>query len=104
MKEHWSRDQLAVGVHRRRLVPVEAPALALVVVAHLGMVHRHDAVLAHSAFQAHLGVSIITGVVVSTDALHVLEQQLSQQLRPVNYGLPLGAVHGQPCLSLSYQL
>ena len=57
--------------------------------------HRHHPVLAHSLFQAHLA-TVISGsssiAVVVHVALHVLEQQLPQQLRRVNYRLPLGAV------------
>ena len=75
-----------VGVHHhRRLMPVKAPALALVAVAHLGIVDRHHPVLAHSIFEAHLVVSAsISAVVAGPASLHVLEQQLCQQLRRVN--------------------
>ena len=52
-------------------------------------------------FQPHLAVTIgsITSVIAGPYALHVLEQQLSQQLRRVNYGLTLPADGGQPFLS-----
>ena len=76
-------------------------------VAHLGIMHRHDAILAHSVLQAHIairiGIGIIASVVAGPAARHVLEQQLPQQLRRVNYPLPLPAVSGQPFLSLSGQ-
>ena len=73
-------DQLGIGVHHnRRLVPVEPLAAAFVAVAHLRVMHRHHPVLAHSVLQANT----VAG------ALHVLEQQLPQQLRRRNDALPL---------------
>ena len=99
------RAQIVRSVARqhvhRRFVPVKAPALALVTVAYLWIMHRHHPVLAHPVFQAHLAVSVQIIAVAGAISLHVLEQQLSQQLRCVNYRPTLPAVHRQAFLSLS---
>ena len=87
---------------------VKPPPAALVAVAHLPVMYRHDPVLAHSVPDAHLAVSIIGITATSTvrtalhvlTALHLLEQQLSQQLRRVNYRLMLCTIGGQPSLGL----
>ena len=75
--------------------------------AHLGIVHRHRLVLAHSLFQAHLADTVsvgITGGRVSAAALHILEQQLSQQFRRDDFRLTLPAASRQPLLGLLGQL
>ncbi len=83
------RDQLAVGVHHDgRLVPVAAPPAALVPVAQLRVMHRRHPVLAHPVLEAYPVISIASAAL----ALDVLEQQLSQQLRPIHYALLLDAV------------
>ena len=47
-------NQLRVSVHHnRRLVPVEAPAAALVAMAHLRVVDRHHPAPAHPVLEAH---------------------------------------------------
>ena len=104
-RQHVHRgDQLAVDVHHRGLVSVKTPALALVAVAHLRIVHRHHPVLAHTLFQAHRAGTIVvarTVAVAVRAALHVLEQSAeggSQQLRRIDYRLPLTAVGGQSIL------
>ena len=64
-----SSNELGIGVHHnRRLMPVEAPAAALVAVAHLRVMHRHHPILAHPVLETNT----VAG------ALHVLEQQLPQ--------------------------
>ena len=100
-RQHVHRgDQLGVGVHRYSgFVPVKATPRALVAMAHLWIVHRHVPVLAHSVLQAHPAVRVIITSAVRA-ALHVLEQQLSQQLRRVNYRQLLRTVGGQPSLCL----
>ena len=51
-------DQLGIGIHyNRRLVPVEAPAAALVAVAHLRIMHRHHPVPAHPILEADSVIS-----------------------------------------------
>ena len=84
---------------------VKPPPAALVAVAHLPVMYRHDPVLAHSVPDPLLAVSIIGITATSTvrTALHVLEQQLSQQLRRVNYRLMLRTIGGQPSLGLPGQ-
>ena len=77
-------------------MPVKAPALALAAMAHLCIMHRHDPILAHPIFQAHLAISISLATVPA--ALHVLEQQLPQQLRCVYYRLSLLTIGAQPGL------
>ena len=78
-------NRVSVSTTTTAFMPVKAPALALVAVAHLGIVDRHHPVLAHSIFEAHLVVSTsISAVVAGPASLHVLEQQLCQQLRRVN--------------------
>ena len=85
------RDQLAVGVHHDgRLVLVAAPAAALVPVAQLRVMHRQHPVPAHPIPEARPVISIASASAALT--LDVLDQQLSQQLRPIHYALPLGAV------------
>ena len=88
-------DQLSAGVHHDgRLVPVEPFAAALASVAHLRVMHRHHTVLAHPVLEAH---SVI-------GTLHVLEQQLTQQLCRRHYPLTLLSVLRQPPLRLTRQL
>ena len=80
------RDQLAVGVHRDGgLVTVAPVVAALVAVARLRIMYRQGAVLAHSHFQVHLTVIMIT----VRAALHVLPQQPAQPRLPP----PLSPVH-----------
>ena len=94
------RDQLGVGVHHDgRLVPVKAPPAALVPVAQLRVMHRQHPVLAHPVPDAHPVISIV----IAALALDVLEQQLSQQLRPIHYARPFGPILGQPFQSLPRQ-
>ena len=89
------RDQLRVGVHHnRRLMPVEPSAAALVAVAHLRVMHRHHPVLGYAVLEAD---SIAV-------ALHVLEQQLPQQLRRRHDALPLRAALRQFTLRLPRHL
>jgi hypothetical protein len=46
------RDQLALGIDpQMRLVPVEAPPLALAPMSHLGIVNGDDAIRAHTLFE-----------------------------------------------------
>ena len=87
-------DQLRVGIHHNcRLVSVEPFTAALVAVAHLRVMHRHHPVPAHTVPEIHSVIS----------ALHVLEQQLPQQLRRRHYLLTLGAILGQLPLRLARQ-
>ena len=58
--------------------------------------HRHHPVLAHPVLQARPAIATLT--------LHVLEQQLPQQLRRRHYLLPLIAALRQRPLSLPGQL
>ena len=60
--------------------------------------HRRHPVPAHPILEAHPVIAI------AALALDVLEQQLSQQLRPSHYALPLGAVLRQFHPRLSRQL
>ena len=86
-----SSNELGIGVHHnRRLVPVEATAAALVAVAHLRVMHRHHPVLAHPVLETNT----VAG------ALHILEQQLPQQLRRRDDALPLRAALRQSLLGL----
>ena len=86
------RDQLAVGVHRDGgLVTVAPVVAALVAVARLRIMYRQGAVLAHSHFQVHLTVIMIT----VRAALHVLPQQPAQPRLLLHYHPPRPAVAGQ---------
>ena len=97
-------DQLGVGVHHDgRLVPVKPTLAALVPVAQLWVVHRQHPVLAHPVLEADPVISM--SIAIAALALDVLEQQLSQQLRPIHYALPLDAVlrQFQPRLPRQFQ-
>ena len=84
------RDQLAGGVHHDGgLVTVEPTVAALVAVAHLRIMHRHGAVLAHSLFQGHLTVIPITvRAPLSTGSLACACRATGQQPVGVGHNLP----------------
>ena len=68
--------------------------------------HRQHPVLAHPIPDAHPVIIISSiAIAIAALALDVLEQQLSQQLRPIHYALPLAAVLRQfhPRLSRQFQ-
>ena len=84
------RDRLGVGVHCHRcLMAVESLATALSTVPHLGVVDRGDTVSAHPLLQCRPFLL----------ALHILQQQLPQQLGRLYDLLALRAVYRESPLT-----